>query len=98
MAREFSTTASLSYKQKRTCPLDGRLPDYKNVGELSQFVSDQTGQILPATVTGFCAKCQRKVAKAIKRARTFGLMPYTYKLEIYSADEGKTKKDPRAQA
>mmetsp|Transcript_6139 Transcript_6139/g.15697 ORF Transcript_6139/g.15697 Transcript_6139/m.15697 type:complete len:119 (-) Transcript_6139:694-1050(-) len=59
--------------------------DHKNVGFLSQFVSDNTGAILRRDVTGLTAKHQRQVARAIKRARAFGLMPYMYKLEQYKA-------------
>lgn len=49
--------------------------DYKDVDLLSRFVSDR-GKILPRRVTGTYAKNQRKVAAAIKRARTMGLLPF----------------------
>jgi len=49
--------------------------DYKNVAMLSRFISDK-GKILPRRVTGVCAKHQRQLAIAIKRAREMALIPY----------------------
>ncbi|KAJ1988264.1 hypothetical protein GGI25_005437 [Coemansia spiralis] len=51
---------------------------YKNLHLLTQFVSDM-GKIRPRYKTGLSAKSQRRVAKAIKRARAFGLLPLTSK-------------------
>ena len=50
--------------------------DYKDVEKLKRFVSDK-GKILPRRVTGTCAKHQRKITEAIKRARTIALLPFT---------------------
>ena len=44
--------------------------------KLKKFVSEK-GKILPRRVTGLCAKHQREVTLAIKRARHIGLLPYT---------------------
>ena len=52
--------------------------DYKDVDKLRKYVSDK-GKILPRRVTGTCAKHQRKVTVAIKRARTIALLPFTVK-------------------
>lgn len=49
--------------------------DYKNVKLLEQFITDR-GKILPRRVTGTCAKHQRGVAIAIKRARIIALIPF----------------------
>lgn len=49
--------------------------DYKDVDLLGRFVSDR-GRVLPRRVTGTYAKNQRKVARAIKRARIMGLLPF----------------------
>lgn len=49
--------------------------DYKDVDLLQRFVSDR-GRVLPRRVTGTYAKNQRKVTKAIKRARIMGLLPF----------------------
>ncbi len=50
--------------------------DYKDTGKLSRYVSDR-GKILPRRVTGTCAKHQRAVTTAIKRARIVALMPFS---------------------
>jgi len=50
--------------------------DYKNVGLLRSFVSER-GKILPAYVTGTCARHQRQITQAIKRARMLALLPFT---------------------
>ncbi|APJ38615.1 30S ribosomal protein S18 [Mycoplasmopsis pullorum] len=50
--------------------------DYKNTEVLKKYIN-ATGQIKPAGATGTCAKHQRKVSTAIKRARFIALLPYT---------------------
>lgn len=50
--------------------------DYKDVVTLKKFVSER-GKILPRRATGTCAKHQRKVTEAIKRARNIALLPYS---------------------
>ena len=49
--------------------------DYKDVARLRKFVSERS-KILPRRVTGTCAKHQREVQIAIKRARNVALLPY----------------------
>ncbi|MFO7978852.1 MAG: 30S ribosomal protein S18 [Bacteroidales bacterium] len=49
--------------------------DYKDANFLLKFVNEQ-GKILPRRLTGTSVKFQRRVAKAIKRARHLALMPY----------------------
>ncbi|MFW5896672.1 MAG: 30S ribosomal protein S18 [Bacillota bacterium] len=50
--------------------------DYKDVGRLRRFISDR-GKILPRRVTGNCARHQRQLTQAIKRARIMALLPFT---------------------
>ena len=50
--------------------------DYKDIGMLRRFVSDQ-GQIDARRRTGTCARHQRRLTLAIKRARYLALLPYT---------------------
>ncbi len=50
--------------------------DYKDVARLRKFVSER-GKILPRRITGTCAKHQRALTVAVKRARHVSLMPYT---------------------
>ncbi|MCL2531156.1 MAG: 30S ribosomal protein S18 [Oscillospiraceae bacterium] len=50
--------------------------DYKDVGRLSKYISERA-KILPRRMTGTCAKHQRTLTTAIKRARMVALLPYT---------------------
>lgn len=50
--------------------------DYKDVSKLKKFVTER-GKILPRRISGNCAKHQRTLTIAIKRARTVALLPYT---------------------
>ena len=49
--------------------------DYKDVGRLRGYTSER-GKILKSRMTGCCAKHQRMVARAIKRAREMALLPF----------------------
>jgi small subunit ribosomal protein S18 len=50
--------------------------DYKDVARLRRFTNER-GKILPRRMSGTCAKHQRQLSIAIKRARMIALMPYT---------------------
>ena len=50
--------------------------DYKDPSVLKYFITER-GKIVPRRVSGLCAKNQRKVTRAIKRARMIALMPFT---------------------
>lgn len=49
--------------------------DYKNVDLLKHFISER-GKIVPRRISGTCAKHQRWLCEAIKRARQVALLPY----------------------
>ncbi len=49
--------------------------DYKDVARLKKYVAE-SGKILPRRMTGTCAKHQRALAYAIKRARVVALLPF----------------------
>ncbi|HLN12336.1 MAG TPA: 30S ribosomal protein S18 [bacterium] len=49
--------------------------DYKDVNRLRRFVTER-GKILPRRVSGNCAKHQRALAVAVKRARELAMLPY----------------------
>jgi small subunit ribosomal protein S18 len=49
--------------------------DYKDVAKLRKYISERA-KILPRRVTGTCAKHQRQLTGAIKRARVIALLPY----------------------
>ena len=50
--------------------------DYKDVGRIRRFTNER-GKILPRRMTGNCAKHQRQLSEAIKRARAVALLPFT---------------------
>ncbi len=50
--------------------------DYKDLNRLTKLISEN-GKILPRRMTGTCARHQRHVTTAIKRARQVALLPYT---------------------
>ena len=57
------------------CAEKSEFIDYKDVLKLRKFVSERS-KILPRRITGTCAKHQRELTIAIKRARHIALMPY----------------------
>ena len=64
--------------RKKFCKFCSRKKEinYKDIDTIRRFTTDQ-GKILPSRVTGNCAKCQRKMSKAIKRARSMAVLPFT---------------------
>jgi len=50
--------------------------DYKDQGQMKYFLTER-GKIIPRRISGNCAKHQREVATAIKRARMLAILPYT---------------------
>jgi small subunit ribosomal protein S18 len=74
MARPF-------FRRRKSCPFsakDAPVIDYKDVRLLQGFMSER-GKIVPSRITAVSAKKQRELAKAIKRARHLGLLPYVVK-------------------
>ena len=57
------------------CGTENNQIDYKDVAKLRKYVSER-GKILPRRITGNCAKHQRALTVAVKRARHIALMPY----------------------
>jgi small subunit ribosomal protein S18 len=64
------------FKKKvcRVCTGKMRI-DYKDMSALRKYISER-GKILPRRITGTCAKHQRKISQAIKRARAIAILPY----------------------
>ena len=63
-------------KKKRVCQFCASRIDYKNTQRLQKYVTER-GKILPRRISGTCAKHQRELTVAIKRARNIALLPYT---------------------
>jgi small subunit ribosomal protein S18 len=59
----------------RFCESNDIYIDYKDEKRLFRFVSEQ-GKIIPKRITGTCAKHQRQLVRAIKRARHLALLPF----------------------
>ena len=64
-------------RRKKVCVFCGKdnVIDYKDTAKLKRYVSER-GKILPRRITGNCAKHQRALTVAVKRARHIALMPY----------------------
>jgi|DewCreStandDraft_4_1066084.scaffolds.fasta_scaffold16591_5 small subunit ribosomal protein S18 len=66
-------------KSRKACEfcIDKKLKvDYKNVDLMRKYINER-GKIKPRRATGACAKCQRKITTAVKRARNMALIPFT---------------------
>ena len=69
------------FKRKRYCKFCAdKIPfiDYKDIKTLRSFLTER-GKILAGRMNGNCAKHQRELTQAIKRARSIALMPYVEK-------------------
>jgi len=65
-------------RRRKSCPvceLGVRVLDYKDERTLSRFVTER-GKILPSRLSGMCARHQRQLKTAVKRAREIALLPY----------------------
>jgi small subunit ribosomal protein S18 len=74
----YLTPPSVEIKKKKYCRFKKnkiKYVDYKDPVFLRKFLNEQ-GKILPRRLTGTSLKYQRKVAKAIKRARHLAMLPY----------------------
>lgn len=64
-------------RRKKVCVFCGKEHniDYKDAATLKKYISE-SGKILPRRITGNCAKHQRELTSAIKRARHLAMLPY----------------------
>ena len=66
------------FRRRKSCPFTGvNAPkiDYKDVRLLQRYIAER-GKIVPARISAVSTKKQRELARAIKRARFLGLLPY----------------------
>ena len=61
-----------TFWEERNC----KFIDYKDVNRLKKFVTEK-GKIIPSRQTGTCARHQRELAVAVKRARNMALLPFS---------------------
>lgn len=62
-------------KECKLCTEKAKTIDYKDLYKLQKYTTER-GKIVSARISGNCAKHQRKVARAVKKARAIGLLPY----------------------
>lgn len=85
MAEETTTEQERPYQRRyvarpkicQFCADKNTVIDYKQVDMLRRFVTEE-GKIRPRRQTGTCARHQRALARAIKRARHVALLPFVY--------------------
>lgn len=76
--REMKRSGKMRRSKRKVCAFcvdKAESIDYKDINKLRKFVTER-GKILPRRITGNCAKHQRALTVAIKRARHLALMPY----------------------
>ncbi len=83
MAQQDMSTARLlrkrGFKRRKVCRFctnKEEVLDYKDPGSLKYFVTER-GKIIPRRISGNCAKHQRELTLAVKRARLLALLPFT---------------------
>ena len=74
--REFKKVRRQQKRKVCAFCVDKVAIDYKDVARLRKYITEK-GKILPRRQTGTCAKHQREIANAIKRARYMALIHYT---------------------
>ncbi len=66
------------FRRRKTCPFsgdNGQKIDYKDIRLMQRYISER-GKIVPSRISAVSHRKQRELAKAIKRARFLGLLPY----------------------
>jgi len=76
MAKRERNARKMKKKVCAFCVDKAEYIDYKDVAKLKKYVTER-GKILPRRISGNCAKHQRALTVAIKRARVMALLPYT---------------------
>lgn len=76
-ANSNSGKKRMYYRRKicRFCADSSLVIDYKDSKSLTHFITER-GKIIPRRISGTCAKHQRVLMHAIKRARTIAILPY----------------------
>lgn len=71
----FADKMPRRYQRRRPRQVVPDYVDWKDVDYLRQFIPER-GKIMPRRISGITAKDQRRIATAIKRARTMALLPF----------------------
>jgi len=70
---------SVHFRQKKPCRFSDEGPNeitYQNIELLKNYITPETGKIVPSRITGTSAKDQREIALSIKRARFLALLVF----------------------
>ncbi len=73
--QEFAEKMPRRFPRRRPRQLIPDYVDWKDIDYLRQFIPER-GKIMPRRISGITAKDQRRIAKAIKRARSMALIPF----------------------
>ena len=73
---EFIEKMPRRFQRRRPRQVVPDYVDWKDVDYLKQYVPER-GKIMPRRISGVASDCQRRIARAIKRARNMALLPYT---------------------
>jgi small subunit ribosomal protein S18 len=75
--RRRRTTKRKIFKKRpcKFCIEKAKTIDYKDYEKIKKFLTER-GKIIPSRISGNCAKHQRQLARAVKRARSAALLPY----------------------
>lgn len=74
---QFGDKMPRRYQRRRPRQVIPDYVDWKDVDYLRQFIPER-GKIMPRRISGISAKDQRRIATAIKRARTMALLPFVW--------------------
>jgi small subunit ribosomal protein S18 len=74
---QFGDKAPRRYQRRRPRQVVPDYVDWKDVEFLRQFIPER-GKIMPRRISGISAKDQRRIATAIKRARSMALLPFVW--------------------
>jgi len=75
--KKFKSRSTFRFKRKscRFCSEKTTEINFKDTSRLQKYLTEK-GKIIPSRISGNCARHQRQVARAIKRARAISLLPY----------------------
>jgi len=82
MGKTYYSDSGGGRRRRKMCRLCGdniERVDYKDIDLLRTFTTEVGGKIIPRRISGNCARHQRQITVAIKRARNMALMPFTKK-------------------
>ena len=75
-AKVVKSKRPIKIKTCKFCSNNQDVIDYKDIGTLKMYITERC-KIVPRRISGNCAKHQRMVMRAIKRARNIALLPFT---------------------